>query len=131
MKKFLLISAIIISITVSCKKATQEPYGPTDIRIKNLTTLPMSNVMVNCYDTTFNFGTVNAQSYSEYHRFSRAYVAKANISAYISGVRCTTDTVTSYAYIQYLGQMKATYEVYMDAPKHLIISKTVPDSQLK
>jgi hypothetical protein len=130
MKKFLLL-AVVIFIVTSCKKTTQEPYGPTDIRIKNLTTLPMTNVKVNTYDTTINFGTINAQSYSDYYRFNRAYVAKANISAYISGVLCKTDTVPNYAYLQYLGQMKATYEVFMDEPKHLIISKTIPDSPLK
>jgi hypothetical protein len=130
MKNFSLLFAIILLLTVSCKKTSQEPYGPTYIRIKNLTDVPMTNVTVNTYDTTFNFGTIAKQSYSDYHRFSRAYYTKANISAYINGVRYKADTVLNYAYQAYLGQMKATYSVWSDVPGHLLFTCT-PESALK
>jgi hypothetical protein len=132
MKKTLFVTLIIL-LVLSCKKTKTEPLGPTDIRIKNLIDMPMTNVMVNTYDTTINFGTINAQSYSQYFRFNRAYNTKANISAYINGVRYKTDTVTKaiYSYEVYLGQMKATYEVYSDVPRHLIIKNTTTDAPLK
>jgi hypothetical protein len=131
MKKLILF-ALIFFIAVSCKKVTKEPYGPTDIRIRNITTVTMTNVRVNTYDSTFNFGTINANSVSEYHRFDRAYPV-ANISAYINGVRYKTDTVASYAYMQYMGVMKATYEIWKesDIPPKLVIKNLIPDSGLK
>ena len=129
MMKLILFAAILL-VAISCKKVKTEPYGPTDIRIKNLTTLPMTNVNVNTYDTTFNFGTINAQSYSNYHTFSRAYYTKVNISAYINGVRYKADTVLNYTYAVYLGQMKATYEVWSDVPGRLLF-KCAPESAIK
>jgi hypothetical protein len=130
MKKLILLNILLLAL-ISCKKVKTEPYGPTDIRISNITDLIMYNVTVNTYDSTFNYGTINAHSVSDYHRFNRAYVSKANISAIINGIKYKTDTVPNYAYLQYLGQMKATYEVWSDVPKRLVISKTIPDSQLK
>jgi hypothetical protein len=131
MKK-LIIFTLILVIAVSCKKVTKEPYGPTDIRIRNITTITMTNVKVNTYDSTFNFGTINANSVSEYHSFDRAYPF-ANISAYINGVRYKTDTIQNYAYLQYLGKMKATYEIWKesDIPPKLVIKNLIPDSGLK
>jgi hypothetical protein len=131
MKK-LIIFAVIVLVVISCKKVKTEPIGPTDIRIRNLVDSPMNFVMVNTYDTTINFGTINAQSYSDYHRFDRAYNAKVNISAYINGVRYKIDTVTAtnYTHEVYLGQMKATYEVWLSENK-LKLYKTVPDAPLK
>jgi hypothetical protein len=130
MKKLLLLSAVIL-LAVTCKKVSQEPYGPTDIRISNVTDIIMYNVTVNTYDSTFNYGTINAHSISDYHRFDRAYPTKANISAIVNGLKYKTDTVTSYSYLQYLGQMKVTYDVYSDIPPRLVISKTTLDSPLK
>ena len=130
MKQLFLVLSFILILGLSCKKTSQEPYGPTEIRIKNLTDLPMSNVCVNTYDTTFNYGTIAKQSYSDYHRFSRAYYAKVNISAYVNGVRYKTDTVLNYTYQTYLGQMKATYTVWSDVPGHFLYTCT-PESALK
>ncbi len=131
MKKILLFSLALI-IAVACKKVTKEPYGPTDVRIRNITTVTMTNVTVNTYDSTFNFGTINGNSVSEYHRFSRAYPV-ANISAVINGVRYKVDTVTSYAYKQYMGLMKVTYEIWKesDVPPRLVIKNCIPDAPLK
>ena len=129
MKKFLLLIAGIL-LAISCKKTSQEPYGPTDIRVRNLTTIDMTNVTVNPYDSTYNFGFVKADSVTAYHRFDRAYY-KANISAIINGQKYKTDTVI-YTYIHYLGQMKATFEIYIlnDAQKTLDIN-VIPESALK
>ncbi len=131
MKK-LIIFALIFFIAFSCKKVSKAPYGPTDIRIRNITTSNMTNVTVNTYDSTFNFGSVNANSVSEYHRFTRAYPI-ANISAYINGVRYKTDTIQNYAYLQYLSTMKATYEIWKqsDVPPKLVIKNCVLDSELE
>jgi hypothetical protein len=130
MKKLLLLSLVIL-LVVTCKKVSQEPYGPTDIRIRNLTTVNMTNVTVNTYDSTYNFSLIKADSASTYHRFDRAY-PKANISAIINGQKYKTDTAV-YTYMQYLGQMKATYEIYIvsDALKTIAISNVVQDSGLK
>jgi hypothetical protein len=131
MKKLTLFVFILL-IAVSCKKLSKAPYGPTDIRIRNLTTINMTNVTVNTYDSTFNFGTVNANSVSAYHRFDRAYPV-ANISGYINGIRYRIDTIKSYAYLQYLSTMKATYEIWKetDVPPRLVIKNCVLDSELK
>jgi hypothetical protein len=131
MKK-LTILIFVLTTAVACKKQTKEPYGPTDIRIRNITTITMTNVTVNTYDSTFNFGTINGNSVSEYHRFSRAYPV-ANISAVINGVRYKADTITTYAYKQYMGLMKATYEIWKesDVPPRLVIKNIIPDSPLK
>jgi hypothetical protein len=130
MKNLLVVLTLILFLGLSCKKTSPEPYGPTYIRIQNLTDLAMSNVSVNTYDTTFNYGTIAKQSYTDYHRFSRAYYAKVNISAYINGVRYKTDTVFNYSYQAYLGQMKATYSVWSDVPGHLLFTCT-PESAIK
>jgi hypothetical protein len=131
MRKLLLFTAIMI-IAVSCKKVQREPEGPTDIRIRNITTVNMTNLTVNTYDSTYNYGALNAGSVTEYHRFDRAYPL-ANISAIINGQKYKTDTVASYAYLQYMGQMKATYEVWIEneSLKKLKIFRIVPESGLK
>jgi hypothetical protein len=132
MKKLLLLCAVIL-LAVTCKKVSQEPFGPTDIRISNVTDINMYNVTVNTYDSTFNYGTINAHSISDYHRFDRAYPTKANISAIVNGLKYKTDTVASYAYLQYLGQIKATFEIFIvsDAQKKLAISNVIQESGLK
>ena len=129
MKKLILFISILF-IAISCKKVKQEPIGPTDIRITNITTVNMTNVTVNTYDSTYNFGLIKADSTTAYHRFDRAY-PKANISAIINGQKYKTDS-TNFAYQQYLGQMKVTYKIYIvsDALKSLGMS-WIPESSLK
>jgi len=129
MKK-LIFFTFILFIAFSCKKIDKEPLGPTDIRVRNITTLDMSDLTVNTFDSTYNYGFLEADSVSLYHRFDRAY-PKANITAMINGQKYKTDT-TYYTYMQYLGQMKATYQIYIvsDAQKKLGM-QLIPDSQLK
>ena len=130
MKKLLLLSVVVL-LAVTCKKVSTEPLGPTYIRIRNLTTVNMANFTVNTYDSTYNFGLIKADSVTAYHMFDRAY-PKANISAIINGQKYKADTAV-YTYMQYLGQMKATYEIYIvsDALKTIAISNVVQDSGLK
>ena len=111
MKK-LLVSATILLLAVSCKKNEYAPLGPTDIRVRNLTTVNMTNVIVNTGGGEYNFGLIKADSVSVYHRFEKAY-PKANINTIVNGLKYKTDTITSYAYMQYLSQIKATYEIYI------------------
>ena len=130
MKKLILFAGIIF-IAFSCKKIDKEPIGPTDVRVRNITTEIMTNLSVNTFDSTYNFGTLKSDSVTAYHLFSRAY-PKANITAIINGLKYKTDTAT-YGWMQYMGQMKITYEIYIenDAQKKLKISRVIPESELK
>jgi len=131
MKNLIILASIILLLAISCKKLSKEPEGPTDIRIKNITTLNMSEIFVSTGGGEFNFGSLKPDSVTSYHRFDKAYPL-VNISAIIKGVKYKTDTVTSYVYQQYLGQMKATYKLYIlnDSKKQLAID-VVPESALK
>ena len=113
MKKVLLLTTILL-IAVSCKKAELSPLGPTDIRVRNLTTLNMTNVIVNTGGGEYTFSSIGATSVSNYHRFEKAY-PKANISSIINGQKYRTDTILTYAYMQYLSQIKATYEIFIES----------------
>jgi hypothetical protein len=112
MKKTLLLSLIMV-LAITCKKSgDRTPLGPTDIRVSNITTVDMTDLTVNTFDSTYNYGSVKAKTVSGYHRFDRAY-PKANIYAFINGQKYKTDTVF-YTYFQYLGPVKATYEIYIE-----------------
>lgn len=130
MRKLIFLTAVLI-IAFSCKKINREPIGPTDVRVKNLTTEIMTNLTVNTYDSTYNYGTLKSDSVTVYHRFDRAY-SIANITAIINGLKYKTDTAT-YGWMNYMGQMKITYEIYIenDAQRKLKISRTIPESDLK
>jgi hypothetical protein len=130
MKKLIIFAAILL-FAVSCKKQDRTPFGPTDIRIRNLTTVNMAELTVNTYDSTYNYGLLKADSVTDYHRFNRAYV-KANISAIINGLKYKTDTAI-YTWVQYLGPDKVTYEIYIvsDAQKKLAIFNVIHESPIK
>jgi hypothetical protein len=131
MKKFRFLTAILIVLFTSCKKTEYEPLGPTDIRIRNLSDVTMVDVTVNTSGGEFNYGAIDAGATSDYYRFEKAY-PKANISAIINGEQYRTDTAI-YTWMQYLGQMKATYEIYIksEALRQLEIFNVVPESGLK
>jgi hypothetical protein len=130
MKRLPLFIAILF-IAFSCKKVEKEPVGPTDVRVRNLTTEIMTNLTVNTFDSTFNYGTLKSDSVTAYHRFSRAY-SKANITAVINGLKYKTDTAT-YGWMDYKGRMKITYEIYIEnvAQRKLKISDVIPEEDLK
>lgn len=131
MKKLLLFSLTGIILIAGCKKVTKEPLGPTDVRVLNLSDVPMTSVTVNTFDSTYTYGSLGPGDTTEYHRFDRAY-SKANISALINGLTYKTDTAI-YTWMNYLGKVKATYEIYIknEAQKKLEISNVVLESSLK
>lgn len=113
MKKILFV-ALILLVSFSCKKSKFSPEGPTDVRIRNLTTLAFYDLTVDI-DTAVNYGNLNPQSVTDYIRFPKAY-PKATISAKINkgGSLVTFSTeIFDYTYMQYMGQMRITYEVFI------------------
>jgi len=133
MKKLLLISVILISV-IACKKTEFSPEGPTDVRIRNLSDVIFNEVTVDISDTIGNYGSLNPQAVSDYIRFKKAY-PKAMISVKIdiggSMVTFSTGTV-DYTYMQYIGQDKITYEVYISSmdKKELKIDNVVIEEPL-
>ncbi|MGQ9619468.1 MAG: hypothetical protein ACUVTX_00600 [Bacteroidales bacterium] len=131
MKKIFVFSLTVALLFLGCKKLEKEPLGPTDIRVRNLSDVTMNELTVETGGGTFNYGTLAGGQVTEYNRFEKAY-PKANISAIINGYKYKTDTVTYY-YMQYLGQVKATYEIYIesDAQRKLKISNVIMESPLE
>ena len=131
MKKYLLFAVIVLSV-VGCKKTKFSPEGPTDVRIRNLTTYALYDLTVDI-DTVVNYGNLNAQSSTDYIRFPKAY-PKATISAKINknGSLVTYSTEKfDYTYMQYMGQMKITYEIFILQPdKNKFEVEVIPDEPL-
>jgi hypothetical protein len=133
MKKLIIISIIILSV-LACKKTTYSPVGPTDVRVKNLSTLPFTEVRVTIDDSTKALGDIPAGGVSEYIEFHKAFPL-AEISARIGGELYTTGTANTgkTTTMTYIGQAKITYEVFIiDAiNKKLSISNCSLDAPLK
>lgn len=110
MKRFLVVFFISLAL-VSCRKNRTEPEGPTDVRVYNNTDQVFENVVVNTSGGEFNYGTVQSHTYTSYHRFEKAY-PKADISLTINGTSYSTPK-QDYTYMQYMGQMKITYKIYI------------------
>ena len=110
MKKTLLLIFIVLAVH-SCKKTSIEPEGPTDVRVFNNTDQTFDNLTVNTSHGVFNFGSVAQHQYSNYHRYEKAY-PKADISLTITGVQYSTPQ-QDYTYMQYMGQMKITYRIFI------------------
>jgi molybdopterin biosynthesis enzyme len=128
MKRAFLLLFICAAI-MACKKTKTEPEGPTDVRIYNNTDQVFDNVIVNTSGGEFNFGTVNSHAYTAYHRYEKAY-SKADISLTIGGVTYSTPK-QDYTYMNYMGQMKMTYKIYIRnmALKELD-TEVVPEGEL-
>jgi hypothetical protein len=133
MKKLILISIIILSV-VACKKTKYSPEGPTDVRVKNLTTLSFTEVRVTIDDSTKAMGDIIQGGVSEYIEFHKAF-PKAEITARIGGVLYTTGVVNTgkSTTMTYIGQAKITYEVFISDAinKKLSISNCSLDAPLK
>ncbi|HOW39053.1 MAG TPA: hypothetical protein PL123_00830 [Bacteroidales bacterium] len=131
MKKYILL-ALFLAAAIACKKTEFEPEGPTDVRIRNLTTYALYDLTVDI-DSVANYGNLDAQSTSAYIRFKKAY-PKATISAKINkGGTLTTYSTEKfdYTYMQYMGQMKITYEIFVpQADQNVFEVKVVPDEPL-
>ncbi len=115
MKKYLIILFFLFAVT-ACKKTEFEPEGPTDVRISNITDVTFNEVVVKIKDESFTVGDIAKGGVSEYSRFQTAF-PKAEISAKIGGVSYSTGTV-DYTYLQYLGQVRITYEVWISDPQN-------------
>jgi len=131
MRKYLF-AVVVIFLAISCKKTEFSPEGPTDVRINNLTTYALYDLTIDL-DTIVKYGDLNPQSTSDYIRFPKAY-PKARISARInkSGTMVTFSTENyDYKYMQYMGQMKITYKIYIPQPdKNVFEVEVVPDEAL-
>lgn len=137
MKKFFFILLILIT-AVACKKTKFEPEGPTDVRVRNMQGAEVfSDVVINTAgvrDTVGNvklLGTINPGEVSPYKRVKIAF-SKAEITAKINGETFSTGPVNS-TYMDYKGQMKITYEVYISnmTNKVLMISNVIPEAPLE
>lgn len=136
MKKILLASLIIFAL-FSCKKTEFSPEGPTDVRIKNISDVNFADVIITSSENEEDVDTValiNANSTSEYMRFTKAY-PKAEISAKVNigGTISTFSTgAVDFTYMQYIGQDRITFEVWIsDAPnKKLEIYNVVIEEPL-
>ena len=104
--------------------------GPSDLRIRNLTDLPFTEVVVNIKGEEITFGDINGRRVSEYRRFEKAY-PKAEISAKINGEIFSTGSV-DYTYMNYFGQVQLTYEVFIENidNKKLKINNVILDAAL-
>jgi hypothetical protein len=136
MKKYLSLLLIIVAVT-ACKKTKFEPEGPTDVRVRNQQgTEIYSEVVINTAgvrDTTGNIkklGNINPGEVSGYQRVKIAF-PKAEITVKINGEKFSTGAVNS-TYMQYIGQMRVTYEVYISnmTNKVLTISNVIPEEPL-
>lgn len=127
MKKAFFLSLLLLC---ACKETEFSPEGPTDVRIKNSTDQPMTEVTVNTSGGIQIIGSVSAGQYSEYFRFDKAY-PKAEISAKINGQTFSTGAV-NYNGMTYIGQAKITYIVYVKDmnSKLLAISEVILDAPL-
>ena len=133
MKKILIISLTILAL-FACKKKEFSPEGPTDVRIKNLSDVAFNEVIIKTSENEEDvdtIATISANSLSEYYRFTKAY-PKAEISAKINmgGIVSTYSTGTvDFTYLQYLGQDRITYEVWIVNNK-LVIYNVIHDEPL-
>lgn len=117
MKKILLLSVTLL-LLAACKKTQFAPEGPTDIRIRNLSDMNFSEVVIKTSEYDEDVATipeVNSGTTSDYIRFKKAY-PKAEITAKINigGTPVTFSTgVIDYTYMNYLSTMKVTMKVYI------------------
>ena len=128
MKRIVPILAIIICLT-ACKRTRIEPEGPTDVRVFNNSDRIFENIVVNTSGGTYDFGNLEPQAYSTYHRFEKAY-PKADILLKAGGTTYSTPQ-QDYTYMQYMGQMKITYKIYIsDEANHRLDTDVVPEGAL-
>ncbi|HUX57623.1 MAG TPA: hypothetical protein VMV77_11670 [Bacteroidales bacterium] len=136
MKKILIISLTVLAL-FACKKTEFSPEGPTDVRIRNISDATFNEVIMKTSEKEEDvdtIGTISANSLSDYFRFEKAY-PKAEITAEINigGVVSTYSTGSvDFTYMQYIGQDRITYEVWISNPskKELSISNVIVEEPL-
>ncbi len=137
MKKIIQISFIIILVLVACKKTKFAPEGPTDVRVRNLSDLIFEQVIVSTSDETEDvdtLGTIQQGDVSDYFRFTKAF-PKAEITATIQvdgSPEVFTTGPVDYTYMNYIGQDRITYEVYISSMnnKELTINNVILEEPL-
>ncbi len=137
MKKLFFIMLLLVVVS-ACKKTKFEPEGPTDVRVRNMQGAEVfTDIVINTAgvrDTVGNLkqlGTVGPGEVSVYKRVKIAF-SKAEITAKVNGETFSTGPVNS-TYMDYKGQMKITYEVYISnmTNKVLEISNVIPEAPLE
>jgi len=108
MKRLIIISLLFLTVN-ACKKKELSPEGPTDIRIKNLSTLTFEDVIVSTSEKAGDIdtiGNVANNSVSDYFRFSKAYPKAENFckNTYRGSVVTFSTGAVSYAYLTYIGR---------------------------
>jgi hypothetical protein len=136
MKKIFIIVLVLLAV-LACKKKHFSPEGPTDVRIRNLSDQIFSQVILSTSEKPEDVDTIasiGSGLVSEYYRFKKAY-PKAQISAKIniggSLITFTTAPV-DYTYMQYIGQDRITFEVYISNPTthELTINNVIEEEPL-
>jgi hypothetical protein len=135
MKKILLFSLSLL-LLAACKKTEFAPEGPTDIRIRNISDMNFTEIVIKTseYDEDVaTIASVNAGATSDYVRFKKAY-PKAEITAKvnINGTPVTFSTgEIDYTYMNYLSTMRVTFKVYIsNLSTHKLETEMVPEEEL-
>jgi len=119
MKKLTLISLVLLSF-FACKTQEFSPEGPTDVRVKNISALTLTMVIVNTSGGIDTLGNIAAGATSAYFRFDKAF-PRAEVKATVNGEVFSTGPV-NYNAQTYIGQAKITYTVQI---------KSIPDKTLE
>ena len=123
----LLVSLMGILMVWGCRK--KSPEGPTDIRIRNLTTQIFDSVYVDTYSGDHTYGTILPAATTGYKRYDKAY-REAYIKLYINQVKYELIPV-DYTYEIPIGQEKCTYELSIaDSLNHTLGVHVVLDAPL-
>lgn len=118
--------AFIVSF-LACDDEYDRAKGPTDIRIRNISTFVYDSILVNTSGGENTYGTLNADGETQYKRFDYAF-PDADITLYINSVEYTYGPV-DYTHAAWLGTGKYTYEVDVaDTVAHTLSMDVIPDS---
>jgi len=110
-KLFLLVLSIMV--LSSCSKERLTPEGPTDVRIRNLSDIDFTNVIVDNGREEMNYGSIAAKSVSDYQRLEISY-NEIQVSATYDGMVYTNGEI-DHTYHVYIGQDKVSYEIYPES----------------
>lgn len=122
-----LVSLVGILLVWGCRK--KSPEGPTDIRVKNLTTQVFDSVFVDTYSGDHTYGTILPAATTDYKRYDKAY-REAYIKLYINQVEYVLIPV-DYTYEVFLGQGKFTYELSIaDSINHTLSIYVIAEAPL-
>ena len=121
---------LVILVFLGCEnKEYDRDKGPSDIRIKNMSSQVFDSIYVNTSGGEHSYGALNPGSESEYKRYDFGYPI-ADISVYINMVEYTYGPV-NYTYEVWLGKGKFTYELSLaDTVSHTLSIEVTLDAPL-